>query len=221
MWEAALFLVISIDPLLRAHQSAWMLKLGLVCAATGVFALAGVSPLASNLRFLLRLPLFPIFGELQRGAAAGEQVNLASVVAWYWALGGWLMDNVSPHLRGVVDDAVTVAMWAAVVRAFRNRAVRIVPLDREEEEKESLRAVHLTAAAVCLCRFVPPSSFFAVLLHAYAAHCAIHLLSAAQADEGGNAFRVRVKLLLGFIPFTLWVSPPPPPSSSSVAFVRR
>ena len=54
-------------------------------------------------------------------------------------------------------------------------------------------------------RFLPLEGLFFVV-HVLAAHFAVQLLAAAEADEGDNNFNVQISWKGGFVPFAAWIS---------------
>ncbi len=194
-----LFVLVSVQPLLFARQSGsvWMVKCGLVALLSGIFALTNVAALASTVPFLLKLPLFPIFAELQKGHR--WKLDVPSLVAFYWAICAWTLEHVNDSIKHRIDEGVTLLMWGMVVFSVST----IVPFHRRDWSIVAF--VALTVSSVCLARFVPPTDTLSTALNAYAAHSAIQLLAAAQADEEGNSFRAHVRFLLGFVPLVRWV----------------
>jgi hypothetical protein len=196
-----LLLLVAVQPLRFAYlsRSVWMLKCGVVAVLCGVFALTNVASLASTVPFLLKMPLFAIFGELQKGHSIKWKLDLPSLVALYWGIFAWALDQVSDDVKQRIDAGMTLVMWGAIAA----HAFTIMPFHRRDWTIYVFVGVAVTA--VCAARFVPPADALSRVLNAFAAHCAVQMLAAAQADEDGKSFHANVRFFLGFIPLVQWV----------------
>jgi hypothetical protein len=194
-----LFLLVAVQPLRFAYlsRSVWMLKCGVVSVLCGVFALTNVASLASSVPFLLKMPLFAIFGELQKGQK--WKLDLPSLVAFYWGIFAWSLEQVSDVVKHRIDAGMTLLMWGAIAA----HAFTIVPFHRRDWTIYAFVGVAVTA--LCAARFVPPTNVMSKALNAFAAHCGVQMLAGAQADEDGKSFHANVRFFLGFIPLVQWV----------------
>jgi hypothetical protein len=173
-----------------------MFKVGAIATLVGVFHFLGTSHLEKTVPFLLKLPLVPLFSELQRGHRLS--FDFRSFVFFYWALLGWAIENWKEEVwRNRIDHAVTICMWCFVVRCIG------MIVNFREESFGSMVFVGMAASVNVLSRFLPMEGMY-FLVHVVAAHFAIQLLAAAEADEGENKFSVRIRWVL-FVPFARWM----------------
>jgi hypothetical protein len=201
-----LMLLVSIDPIVRtlATKNAWMLRCAVVCACSGIFALSGTSPISKTVPFLLRLVLFPVFGELQKSASPFSivAVDLVSAIMFYFSVMSFVIQQsiVDSTVSGAIDHFVITLCWAFV--ALRSR--QIVPFEAHQAEL-GRTAVAVASAVVAIARLLPSDNSFAfTAASVVASYCAVQLLAAAQADENGGAFRVRLVFLGGVLPSVQW-----------------
>jgi hypothetical protein len=197
-------LLVSIDPIVRtvATKNAWMLRCAVVCAFSGLFALSGTSPISKSVPFLLRLILFPVFGELQKSSGFSVAAfDLVSAIMFYFSVMSFIIQQsiVDATLSSAIDNVVITICWVFVAL----RSSQIVPFEPQQAQL-GRAAVAVASAVVAIARLLPSDNFAFTAASVFAAYCAVQLLAAAQADENGGAFRVRLVFLGGVLPSVEW-----------------